>query len=49
MNKMNLAGILRTYAEQVMLARDDNHIEKIICKLKADLKDEMEANQDERA
>ena len=43
MNKMNLAGILRTYAEQVILSRDDKHIKEIIRKLKADLKDEMEA------
>lgn len=43
MNRLNIAGILRTCAERVMLARDDKHIKEIIRSLKVDLKDEMEA------
>lgn len=46
MNKMSLAGILRTYTEKIMLARDDKHIKDLIRRLKADLKDEMEAHNE---
>lgn len=46
MNKYNIAGILKTYSEKCVTARDDKHIRKIISDLKDELKAEMGRTHD---
>lgn len=51
MNKLNIAGILKTYSEKCSLAETDKQLKKFLRDLKNDLKEEMqkeEANENEQ-
>lgn len=46
MNKFDIAGILRTYAEKCVKAENDKQLKQIIRNLKSALKEEMEATDE---